>query len=302
MKTSSGTKPPFSSLPLLSWDIGGTHVTAAIVDGTKIENRTDLPVDNEASAKDILGVWTQAGIEAAASFPSLVGGALAMPGPFDYARGVSHHQTKFRTLNGLNIAEELSNTLQARGLPPLRLSFTNDAGCFALGEATCGPLSGVSRVIGVTLGTGVGSGFVSDGHVMTSGKEVPPEGQIWWTTYKDGMAEDYVGTRALSTAYRERCGADFTPLQIAERAFAGDEDARATYAQMGRDLGYILMPWIERFRPQGLVLGGNICRSKALFDQSLRAALPSGFSLHYSQLGEDAALLGAARAWRTQRC
>ncbi|NJL33266.1 MAG: ROK family protein [Chloroflexaceae bacterium] len=134
-------------------------------------------------------------------------------------------------------------------------------------------------MIGVTLGTGLGSGFVAGGVPLYSGAHVPQDGQLWHTPYTGGIAEDAVSTRALSSAYAERTGQQRTPVELALLAQTGDADALAVYADFGTHLARILAPWLRSFQPTALVFGGNIARSWPLFEPTLSAALPAETSI-----------------------
>jgi glucokinase len=119
-------------------DIGGSHITAALVD---LDNRILVPntlirkkINAHASAHEIIGKWSAA-IEAVFMHHPLgktkVG--IAMPGPFDYANGISlmHNIDKYDALFGINIKESLSENLP---ISPSDICMRNDAEAFLEGE------------------------------------------------------------------------------------------------------------------------------------------------------------------------
>ena len=60
-----------------------------------------------------------------------------------------------------------------------------------------GAAQGYERIIGVTLGTGFGGGFIANGRIFYSGQGVPPDGGVWNLPYLEGIAEDYVSGPSL---------------------------------------------------------------------------------------------------------
>ncbi len=286
---------------VLALDIGGTHATAAVVsiarhgvvDGTLMREA----VDAGAPAAVLLEAWADVcrRAHAGAGRPALVGIGVAMPGPFDYEAGIGKARHKLAALKGVDVREELRARLLGHAdETPVR--FGNDAAVFTLGEWWAGAARGAARVLGVTLGTGLGSGFVADGRLLEEGDAVAPEGQIWWTPYRDGVAEDYVSARAITAAYARRGGRTADAEAVAAAASRGDGRARDAYGDFGHDLGAVLSKWVERFGPEVLVLGGNIARSWHLFAQAFDDSLDAPRSLRIAVTAayEQSSLLGVA--------
>lgn len=103
---------------------------------------------------------------------------VAVPGPFDYAKGVALFAGvgKFEALYGVDVRAALLGGLWQR---PGDVVFLNDAHAFLAGEWTGGAAHGHRRAVGITLGTGVGSAFLADGLIREDGSGVPPGGA--WT-------------------------------------------------------------------------------------------------------------------------
>ena len=226
-------------------DIGGSHLSACLVDcksghvikGTQRRDR----VDAHGDPGSILGEW-DAPIRSAMSLaPAGAVRALgvAMPGPFDYARGISLMRGlgKYDALHGMDVRRALRERL---GLPAgFPVVFENDAGCFALGEALAIG-GGSTRVIGATLGTGFGSGFVAGGHLQKSGPGVPPEGYLYEQPWRGGRAEDAFSGRGVRALHRHRTGADYNSAALLARDAHQDARARATWEEYGAQLGEFL--------------------------------------------------------------
>ncbi|HUW91933.1 MAG TPA: hypothetical protein VMV74_02120, partial [Bacteroidales bacterium] len=103
-------------------DIGGSHITAVAIDmdtHTIISgSRSESPVDNKAEADEILTVWTDALRKVLQKIPlfKLRGIGFAMPGPFDYVKGICliRGVPKYEKLYGVNVGKAVSSRL---GLP-----------------------------------------------------------------------------------------------------------------------------------------------------------------------------------------
>lgn len=232
---------------------------------------------------------------------------VALPGPFDYERGIGMFEgvAKFDALRGIDVGAALAEGLPG---PPTSITFVNDAEAFMWGERLFGRAAGYDRSVGITLGTGVGSAFFADGVVLRSGQGVPPEGYVHLLEIGGRPLEDTVSTRAIIREYRRRTG-QRSPwpsggtgegvAAIAERARAGDKVAASVFSVAFARLGAALRPWLQAFQAQVLVVGGAMTGSWDLIGPPLREGLHAG-----GQLAElvvtvaarplDAGLLGAA--------
>lgn len=277
-------------------DLGGTHVTAARVDpvrwrlvpGSLRRRGFEPDVDRDALLDAILGGAAEAGLAGRGGI------GVAVPGPFDYERGICTIAGvgKLDALFGVNLREALSARL---GVPAERIRFLNDADAFLLGEWRSGAARGHRRAIGITLGTGLGSAFLVDGRIVESGPGVPDEGRLDLVPFRGGPVEDVISRRGLLVAYGLEPGVDVA--QIAERARQGDPRAAAVLAAFGTALGEFLAPWIDAFGPSCVVIGGSISGAWDRFAPFAVAACPPAAQLDRWVASADAqaaALIGGA--------
>lgn len=254
-------------------EVGGTHVTAGWVhpDGWQVSEvrRRELPAGG--SAGQLIEILAAAGAGLAAG-PGADWG-IAMPGPFDYARGVAHYAGvgKFEALAGVDVGAALAAALPER---PGSLCFSNDASAFAVGEWLIGAARGALRCVAVTLGTGIGSAFLDKGISIGTGPSVPPQAELHLLCHAGRPLEDWVSSRAIRAGYVRAGGSNGLDVkEIAELARAGDAAAGAAFDAAFRVLGEVLGPWLERFGADRLVIGGSISRSFDLVEEPLRAGL-----------------------------
>jgi glucokinase len=265
-------------------DVGGSHVTAALVDGATIVARAESDLDPHASADEILGTIAGAGLE----LGQHDSWTLAFPGPFDYARGIGTFEgvAKFGALAGLDLRAALQKRLAAR------ISFIDDADAYGQGEWLAGAAQGHGRAICITLGTGMGASFLREGVAVWDGDGVPPGGNLYPFEYLGRPIEDTVSTRALLASY----GHDGVSVrEVFERARAGESSAHLVIEQTMEHLGRFLAPFIAGFEATMLVVGGSISQSWDLIEPPLRRGLGSaGTQAARSELLDDAPLIGAA--------
>jgi len=285
-------------------DIGGSHISSILVDvskGTLLrESLAGQKVNNKASAGEILTDWSVA-IRKALMYVDkndLLGIGFAMPGPFDYEKGVAllKNVDKYESLYGINVGDELKKLL---GLPhSLPFRYMNDAMSFAIGECWMGQASSFRNVVAITLGTGFGSAFLINGVPVIEGDNVPAMGYVYHIPYENGIADDYFSTRWFVREYAERTGIICSGVkEIAERA-KKEEHARRLFEDFGTRIGYFIAPLLQRFEANCLVIGGNISAAVSLFGPSLENAWQKQgihMEIVISELMESAAMAGSAR-------
>jgi glucokinase len=284
-------------------DIGGSHISCAAVDletGRILkETLTGREVNNQAEADIIISIWTEAiaGVLSALPAEEVRGIGFAMPGPFDYVKGICLIKgvPKYEKLYGLNIGEAVAKKLKVPG--DFLIRFMNDASSFAVGEAWAGSASGVNRSLAITLGTGFGSAFVSGRIPIVDGPEVPKLGCIYHLPYRDGIADDYFSTRWFTGEYMKATGKELKGVrELADMAIY-DQAASELFVDFGKRLALFLVPWLRSFKAEMLVIGGNISNAYNLFGPALEEYLKregSSCRVALSALKEDAAILGSA--------
>jgi glucokinase len=265
-----------SKQTVITLDVGGTTIDRACVsiDGELIggvrESGSPAAGTRDEIVRELARVIGAA--RAGAGSAEVIACGIAMPAPFDYPAGVSHMAHKFRAIRGL----PLGTLLAAKaGLP---VYFLNDADAFGLGVGWR-QLPDVKRFVALTIGTGLGSGFIEDGRAVTSGEQVPPDGEVWNLPYGGGILEDHVSARAVTNPYGTPAdgtglpGAGRTAREVSALAAEGDETAVAAFVAMGEALGSGLVPVLARFEPEAIVIGGKVGQSLELFAPAMRQAL-----------------------------
>lgn len=284
-------------------DIGGSHITCAAVDLENFrvlkETLTEKAVNNKAAADEIITVWSQAlmGIMQHLQKDSVKGIGFGMPGPFDYVKGISYIKgvAKYENLYGVNVMEAVSEKLRVPAGFPIR--FMNDVSVFAVGEALVGKAAKAVRSMSITLGTGFGSAFIDNRIPIVDGLEVPKLGCVYHLPYGDNIADDYFSTRWFLGQYKKLTGKELSGVkELADRA-GSEKIVKDLFTEFGNNLASFLAPWLNRFKAEIVVVGGNISHAYNLFGEIFETGLErEGCSckVALSELKEDAALIGSA--------
>jgi fructokinase len=300
---------PASGSPGLLWgiDLGGTKIEAAIVDtrgaeraawrarvATESDRGYDHVVDRVRAAvarlEEISGQRR----------PAVIG--VGTPGTTEPLTGTLKNSNTV-CLNGRPLAADLSHALGVEA----RLA--NDANCFALAEATLGAARGHDVVIGLILGTGVGSGIVVRGQVLHGlhgiagewghnplcGEETP------CYCGRAGCVETVISGPALERFYQARCGERVPLPDIVRRAAAGDRDADATLGRLVARFGEAIAAVIDILDPDAIVIGGGVGNIDRLYGEAAREAIRRHLfnpelrtPLLRPALGDSAGVFGAA--------
>ena len=211
------------------------------------------------------------------------------------------------------------------GLP---VAITNDANAAALGEMFFGGARGMNHFIVITIGTGLGSGFVVDGRLLYGASGfagelghtmVDPAGRLC-ACGKRGCLETYVSapglvktvmelleTRSDPGLLRDIAVPDITSRKIFECAVAGDTVALAAFDSTARILGMRLADAVAHTSPEGIFLTGGVAEAGDLllkptqqyFYDFLYGVYRNTVTLQRSQLpsGQSAVLGAAALIW-----
>jgi glucokinase len=245
-------------------DVGGTHVSAARIDPASgaAEAFARTPFAPDADQETLVRALSDAAAAVGTRAARL---GVAVPGPFDYERGVCTIAgvAKLDALHGVDLRAVLSS---ASGLPPAAVTFVNDAEAFLLGEAGLGNARGHARCAGLTLGTGLGSAFAADGRIVSGGPLVPPDGAVYRLSFRGAPVEERLSARGLLA----RTPGFANVRGLAAAAQSGDVDARRAFAAFADELAEFLEPILQRFGATCLVVGGSISRAWDLVAPELR--------------------------------
>lgn len=206
-----------------------------------------------------------------------------------------------------------------------RSYITNDANAAALGEQIFGAAKFVKDFVLVTLGTGLGSGFVvnneviygHDGFAGELGHVIIEEGGRQCGCGRKGCLETYVSATGVVWSAHDAMRAgkiirgvnmtDVTAKSVADAASAGDPVATEIIDATARKLGLALANTVCITSPSHIYLYGGVARSgdvilkptRKYFEEYVLRNYAGKVQIELSALPENAAVLGAAAlAWK----
>lgn len=207
--------------------------------------------------------------------------------------------------------------------PELPVFLTNDANAAAIGEMIYGGAKGMKDFIMVTLGTGLGSGFVCNGQLVYGHDGfagelghiiVSPNGRQCGCG-RNGCLETYVSATGVKrTAYKmmakynypsELRAIPFNDMNakiVSEAAAKGDMIAINTFKYTAKMLGEALANAVAITSPEAIFLMGGLAQAGALLFEptkdhmeiNMLKIFSNKVKLLPSQLTKNAAIYGAA--------
>lgn len=249
---------------------------------------------------------------AALDGPAAAGAGIACAGSLNRAAGVVDFSTNLRSFNGFCLTGAVKDAL---GLDAV---LENDANLYALGEARFGAGQGRDDLVCLTLGTGVGSGIILGGKLLTG--PLGMAGELGHTLVVSDGRPCACGARGCLEAYSSAAGlrsmlsealeagrqtilepgADVHDMSLA--AQAGDALALELFAQAGMALGRAFADLVCVLGLDLIIMGGGISPAWPLMAPAARDELarrlfvtdPSGLEIVMARHKDEAPLLGAA--------
>lgn len=296
-------------------DIGGTKIAVGLVDDEgRVILRAQCATDAERGYKEALArVENLLRSLLASSGSELTGIGIGSTGPVDPFTGEIGNVNFFPAWCGANPVKDLERIFGVDA------AMENDADAAALAEAAWGAGKDKTRLIYVTVGTGIGAGVIIDGHLYrgvdgahqelghhvidSSGPPCDCGFKGCWESLAAGPAMVSWMKANVPADYPNRD--DLTGKRICELAQAGDKWAQQAVEREGHYLGLGLANLVTMFAPDSIVLGGSVMNSAVLFLEEIRRTICrccrlvpyDKAELAVASLGEDANLIGAARVW-----
>ncbi len=310
-------------------DLGGTNIVASVVDddyniiGTG-KTPTNAPRSAEDIFDDIAAMCRKAVENADLKMSDISSAGMGTPGTVN-EYGIIEFANNLG-FNDVHAKEMLENRLE--NIP---VFVENDANCAALGEAYAGSGHGAQNFVAVTLGTGVGSGIIIDGKIVSgvncAGGEcghtvIVLDGEPC-SCGRNGCWEAYASATALIRQTRKAMEEypDSVMHEIVKEEgkvngkTAFDAKRKGDVAGIKVVESYIkyvacgLINLVNALQPEIICIGGGICNEGETLMKPLRRFVQAErYSIHSkiqtkivrAELGNDAGVIGAALLGRTK--
>jgi glucokinase len=294
-------------------DIGGTKIAVGTVNENGcVLSKLSCPSSGAAIYSDglrLINEMLQDAMRAAGV--TLTGIGIGSTGPVDPFTGRFGDLDFLPKWQGESLVDDLTRDFHV----PVTLE--NDADAAALAEAGWGAGRGKSRLIHVTIGTGIGGGIILDGRLYRGVDGAHPEigHQVIDTAGPpcscgfrgcwESLAAGPAMVKWMESQPEYVNDQELTAKRICEMAFAGDRLAIRAVERETFYLGIGLANLVNLFAPEAIILSGSVMKSSGLFLDGICKIMHQGcrfvplekVELTLASLGEDANLIGAARAW-----
>lgn len=266
-------------------DLGGTKIQVGIEKDGRIIHQTKALLKEKDSLTSTLEQVIQ--FIRPLTKHKVDGIGIGVPSVVDIEKGIVYNVTNIPSWKKVALKDILEKEFD------LPVFVNNDVNCFALGEHKFGVAKDYSCLVGMSIGTGLGSGVIIR-NKLYAGVNCGA-GEIGLIPYKDKNIEYYASGNFFSSFYNT------TALDAYKAAKQGDMEALKQWEEFGYHFGSAVQVVMYTYDPQAIVIGGSVANAYPFFKGSMEQSLndfiyPESvkkLKIHVSQ-NENIALLGAA--------
>lgn len=240
-------------------DIGATKIHAAIVEDSKIVDELKFPTSTNAPEMQIVSEIIK-GIEELAG-QDFSGIGIGVPGLVDEEKGIVYDLWNIPSWKEVFLKKYLEDHFNK----PVHI--TNDANTFVLGEKVFGQGGRFKNMVGLTLGSGFGTGIIANNQLYSG--TISGAGELADIPYLDNNIEDYCSGKF----FRNHFGMEGGELHALARE--GDAQALEIFHQFGGHLGNVIKIILYVLSPEAIFLGGSVSQSFDFFKDAMQERVQS---------------------------
>ncbi len=238
-------------------DLGGTKINTGLYREGKIVHYFVQPFNAQASVSESIRFIADCISEVKEQDTCAV--AIGVPSIVDIEQGIVFDAVNIRSWQKVALKEQLQSQV---GLP---VYVNNDVNCFTKGEHTQRKQQGYSDMVGLCLGTGLGSGIVLQNHLYAGANCCA--GELGSISYLNSTFDDYCSGQFFINHYQQN-GAE-----LAKKASQGDPFAIDAFKAFGTHISAAISHLLLVIDPQIIILGGSVSNSYDLFIESVWESL-----------------------------
>jgi len=238
-------------------DIGGTSIATARISESALIEKNEVPTMADRPAEAIMESLFSA-IEPVLT-DEVVGIGIGMPGFMDTESGEILAINNIPSLRGFSVKKAVEKRF---GLPTFQ---NNDANCFALGEAYFGAGKGFKTMVGITMGTGLGSGIIINRKIHSG--LAGGAGEVGCVPIQGGIGDDLCSNALFVNTYQK------DGIDLFNEAKSGNEESRLAFDHLAKNLGEIIRLLMYILAPEAFVIGGSVAKSWEFLEKPLRAEI-----------------------------
>jgi glucokinase len=272
-------------MKILGIDLGGTNIRAGLVENNSLLKITSAPVTKNGSEKEVLNDVFN--LIASFSTEKISGIGIGVPSVVDVEKGIVYDVQNIPSWKEVHLKDLLTEKFN------MPVYVNNDANCFAVGEKYFGKAKDYKNIVGLIIGTGLGSGLIIN-NKLYSGKNCGA-GEFGNIQYKNKTYEYFCSGHFFVNEYK------LTGEELFMQAGNGNSEAINIFAEFGKNLGEVIKVIMYTVDPEIIILGGSISKSFKYFkDEMFRSINEFTYSnsvmnikIEVSEI-ENIAVLGAA--------
>ena len=238
-------------------DIGGTNIRAGIELGGSITRQNNLLLKDKDSLSSTIFQLVEL-IRPLTKFP-VKGIGIGVPSVVNVDKGIVYNVMNIPSWEEVALRDIIQDEFN------LPVSVNNDVNCFTLGEHRFGLAQKYKSVVGLAIGTGLGSGVIIDNQLYTGNN--CGAGEIGLLPYRDSILENYVCNNFFLNTMLVNASVAH------EAALNGDLKAIETWREFGEHMGTVIKTVMYTYDPEAIVIGGSIAKAHQFFKTAMLESL-----------------------------
>ncbi|MEX2234150.1 MAG: ROK family protein [Cyclobacteriaceae bacterium] len=273
-------------------DLGGTKVRAGVAVNGQVRNQKQELFRSRGSQTETLGQLID--LLRSLMTPDIEGIGVGVPSVIDVERGIVYNVVNIPSWDCVPLKDILEKEFT------VPVSVNNDVNCFALGEHRFGLLKGLRNAVGVTIGTGLGSGIIIN-NALYNGTNCGA-GELGLLNYMDHNIEYYTSGNFFEAMH------EVSAIVAHDLAVSGDQKALGWWKEFGSHVGQAMKTVVYCYDPEAIVIGGSVSKAFRFFEEAMFRSLKD-FTFPESikrfkilqSVDENITLLGAAALINSER-
>ena len=198
----------------------------------------------------------------------IAGIGIGVPSLVDPEKGIVYDATNIPAWKEVHLKEQIEAKY---GIP---VYVNNDANCFVMGEKYFGKGKDYKNIVGLIIGTGLGSGLVFNNHLYAG--ENYGAGEFGMIPFREHDFEYYCSGQFFENEY------GVPGEEIKQRAEQGDVEALEIFTKFGSNLGEAIKVIMLAVDPEIFILGGSVSKSYEFFKDAMRESIRKFLYVHSS--------------------
>lgn len=253
-------------------DLGGSNIRVGQVVNGVVCKKNSIPCPSRESETEVLSQLES--LIAEMITDEVTGIGIGVPSVVNTELGIVYNVTNIPSWKEVHLKQILQDKFHV----PVYVN--NDSNCFALGEKIFGKGKSFTNIVGVTLGTGVGSGVIINDNLYEGSNA--GAGEIGTLPYLFHNFEHYCSSTFFQK-YHNCSGKD-----AYTRAMAGDVSAMEIWNEFGTHLGHLINAILYTYDPDAIILGGSIANAFLFFEKAMNEII---YTFPYKEVIEKIQIL-----------